>query len=295
MTEGAMYLAIGGALMLLDRLLPGLLDVYVPIIIALISILYTAKYDYKNGVVLGVCNLVITFLFGNIYLILFGTMASVCGIIYGSLCKRGYDKRILSLAAIIVFIVTEFVMTIFVLPIFGVSDMQEMSAIIREIGTSFNIAISDSMIRTIYASAIFFTGLIEGLLVHFLAVIVLPKMNVKVCVNSSIEKFKLPVPVAYVAFVFFAIMLFLSNTDIQSNVIYIIICLGMVGMLLLCVQGYFFALLYGYIVHKKNMSFMLILIIVLLMPLSFVVLAILGFLYATGPLQRYLENKKGTV
>ncbi len=295
MTEGAMYLAIGGALMLLDRLLPGLLDVYIPIAIALISILYTAKYDYQNGIILGVCNFFITFLFGNIYLILFNTLASICGIVYGSLCKRGYDKQILSLSAIIVFIIGEFIMTILILPIFGVSDMQEMNTMIQDLGASFNIAISDTMIKMVYAAAIFFTGLIEGLLVHLLAVIILPRLKVKVCTNASIEKFKLPPVVAYIAFIFFAIMLLIANMEISSDLVYIVMCFGMIGMLLLCMQGYFFALLYGYIIHKKNMSLMLILIIIFLMPLSFVVLAILGFLYATGPLQRYLENKKGTV
>lgn len=290
-----MYLAIIGALMLLDKFLPGLLDVYIPIFVAVILIVYTTKYDYLDSLLLSASAFVVTLLFGNIYLVIYDFIAIACGLIYGACAKRAMDKRLLCFVAMITFIIGEFIFTIFLLPLFGISDMQEMFDILKETFSSFNIAVTDTLLRSIYSMSIFFTGMIEGLLVHLLAVIVLAKLKIKVLASLSIENMKMPPIIGYICFGLFAIMAITYNMALPVNISYVIMCVGMICALLLCAQGYIFAIIYGYIVHKRNMALMVILIIIFLMPLSLIALVILGFLYATGPLDRYLKNKRGNV
>lgn len=288
-----MFLAIVGAILILDRLLSGIFNVYVPIIISVIIILYTTEYTLKDGLILSFGTFVLCLLFGSIYLLLYDVVAMIAGLLYGFLANRGADRRILLLGVSFVYIVGEFVLTIVILKLFGYGDLEESYAIIKEVASYYNVAVNEGLLALVYGLAIFFTGFLEGVLVHLLAIIILKKLKIKVIKSLSLDKLILNPIIAYAAFIFFMIMIVSLNYHINTALTYLIICLGLLSFVVLLVQGYIFLLVYGMIVYGKNLTWILILGIILLMPLSFFVLALLGFLYASGPLKRYLDKKRG--
>ncbi len=292
LTEGAMYLAIAGAVMLVNRLLSSIFDVYVPIIVAVIIILYTTKYTIKDGLILGVGTFILTFLFDTLYTLIYNVVAIFTGLIYGHFARKGTDKRLLMGTAILPFVIGEFIITIIILPVLGIETLEEMYEIISDIGRLYNLAISDSLLRLIYALVIFFTGAIEGILIHLLAVLCLKKLKIKVISTLSLEAMKIRPIYAYILLILIGITFMLGRFELGDTLTYGIYCFGIVAAVILIAQGYIFALLYGSLIHKRNVSFLLALIVIFFMPASFYTLLIIGFLYATGPLERYLEKRR---
>ena len=64
----------------------------------------------------------------------------------------------------------------------------------------------------------------------------------------------------------------------------------MIGAVSLYVIGIFFISLYGRLVLRKNLVFIAVLLS-LFMPILMLVVILIGFLYASGPLQRLLERR----
>ena len=294
LTEGAMYLAIIGAMMLANRMLSAFFDVYIPVVVGLIVILYTTKFSLRDGLVLAVGAFVLTFLFGTLYTYIYNVIAIFTGLIYGYFAKKGTDRRLLIGAATLPFIIGEYIITIIILPVLGLDSLEETYEMIIEIGRLYNMAISDSLLRLIYALVIFITGAFEGLLVHLLAVICLKKLKIKVISTLSLEAMKLKPQYAYILLMLVGLATVVGRFDLGDALTYGIYCFGIVAAIILIAQGYIFALIYGNIVHKRSVKLLLVLIVIFFMPASFFILMIMGFMYASGPLDRYLEKKRRT-
>ena len=71
---------------------------------------------------------------------------------------------------------------------------------------------------------------------------------------------------------------------------YIIICLSSLASLVLAYYGYLFANIYYSKKYKRKNNLIVLLFTIFLFPFSYVVLIVLGFLYGSGPLRKYLEN-----
>ncbi|MBO4919625.1 MAG: hypothetical protein J5365_05655, partial [Erysipelotrichaceae bacterium] len=66
--------------------------------------------------------------------------------------------------------------------------------------------------------------------------------------------------------------------------------IALLGTMVLLYYGYLFVILYGVIVLRRNVGSFFILL-AFFVPILLVVLMVLGFLYGSGPLRRYLESK----
>lgn len=286
-----MYLAIIGAMMLINQMYSALFDVYIPVVASVVIILYTCKYTIRDGIVLSICALVITFLFGTLYTYIYNFIAVITGVIYGHLAKIGTDKRLLMGSAAIPFIIGEFIVTIMILPILSLDSIEESLEMIRDIGLLYNLALPDNIVEIMYAFGIVFIGALEGILIHLLAVICLKKFKIKVIKTLSLDAMKLKPIYGYILLVMVALMMVIDRFNLGNDITYGIYCFGIVATIILIAQGYVFALLYGSR-SGQNSNFMLALIVIFLMPFSLFVLIIIGFLYATGPLERYLQNRR---
>ncbi len=295
-----MYLAIVGALMLVDRALSSFFDVYIPIVVAVVVILYTTRATLKDGLILSVGVFVLTFLFGSLYTMVYNVIATLTGIIYGHFAKKGADRRLLMGLAILAFVIGEFIVTVIVSPLLGYDSLAESYEMIAEtfevlagIG-GLVISISDGMVKLMIALVIFFTGALEGVLIHLLAVICLKKLKIKVIKTTPLDRAKLKPIYAYILLLLVGMMMVVERFALGEVLTYGIYCLGIVAAVILVAQGYIFALVYGAVVLKRNISLPLIFIVLFLFPESLLMLLILGFMYATGPLDRYLEKKRRT-
>ena len=73
---------------------------------------------------------------------------------------------------------------------------------------------------------------------------------------------------------------------------YSLMCLGVFSSLILFYYGYLFMIIYLKKKGGRVNIFLLLLAIFILMPFSYIILLVVGFLYGSGPLRRKLENEK---
>ena len=97
LTQGAMLLAILGALILIDRMTAYWFTEFVVLIAPIIIIIYIAMQSFKDGILLSVGVIIISFLLGNFqttYLI-YIPVGVITGLLYGFGVKKGLDKTTL--------------------------------------------------------------------------------------------------------------------------------------------------------------------------------------------------------
>ena len=122
LTTGAMLLAIIGALMLLDRQFSYFFDVYIVMIIPVVIIIYSAMHDIKDGAILSVCLLIITFIIGSssFNYLCYVPLGIIVGLGYSFFLKKNYSKQVLLLASIVLYTIGEIIVAFVLMPIFGI-------------------------------------------------------------------------------------------------------------------------------------------------------------------------------
>ena len=304
LTQGAMLLAIIGALMLIDRQLSfmfnDLILLSVPIVIAIFSTMYTLK----DGLPLCVGLLAMTILFGYLTTYIYMPISIIVGIAVSFSIKKNFDRRKISVIASIVYVIAEILVAFIILPLFGTSvksridtlyltyeEMMKVSGL-SAAGFTFN-NVSLFLLIMFVASTILM-GIMEGYLTGLLVTLLLKRLKIKDIGFKSAFDIKMPVYMAYILiFLTSCSFIVLKIPDFKTNyevLTYIIICLSSLASLVLAYYGYLFANIYYSKKYKRKNNLIVLLFTIFLFPFSYVVLIVLGFLYGSGPLRKYLEN-----
>ena len=285
-----MMLAIVGALILIDRMTAYWFTELVVLIMPVVIIMYTTMHAFKDGLMLCVGLLIISFLLGNfqyVYLI-YVPVGILTGLCYGFGIKRGMDKRRLLMVSIITYVFGELIATFVVYPLLGfpVAQMlEEYRLAMSQAGSItgmdysqiFSLAGLDfgKMIAIIYVISTIIMGAMEGVLIHLLSVFVLKRFKIKDLGTTNIFDLKPSPPVAYLAMLLASLSFFVSRVN-NETIYYIMVTLSIVGVIILMYYGYLFVILYGVIVLRRNIGGLFV-ILCFLIPGLFVLLVVLGF------------------
>ena len=305
LTQGAMMLAIIGALILIDRMTAYWFTELLVLMMPVVIIMYSAMHSFKDGVMLSVGLIIISFLLGNfqfVYLI-YVPVGIFTGLAYSLGLKRGYDKQTLMLIAILTYVVGEVIATFIIYPMLGfpIATMIEeyklaltqtgsivgfdYSSIFTMAGVDFN-----SVIIIVYIISTILLGAMEGFLIHLLSVFMLKRFKVMDLGTINIWDIKPNKTLTYICMFLTFAMYFTRYTNNQA-VFYACVTVSILAAMVLFYYGYLFVVLYGVIVLKRNVGSFFILL-ACLVPVLLIVLIVLGFLYGAGPLREYLERKK---
>lgn len=306
-TQGAMLLAIFGAMCGIDYMLGHLLDVFVSMIVPVIIIIYAAMNTNKDGIFLAlgiiIINLIINGL--DITYIVYVTIGVIVGISYGIGFNANLDKKSLLIISIVSFTFGELVSFFVINPLLGSTLSVMVNAYLEELKMTMNLAgmgqmldknplfgaNSTSFIITIMTISVVLTGVLEGVLIHFVSVVLLKRFKIKDF--GSLQNSALLKPNKIVAYVSMAMMMFFMfgerfvDFSINPDLFYALKAICLIGYFMLIRYGYIFVLNYYVIVLHRKPSILIVLLLVLFLS-SF--LAILGFLFAAGPLQNYLTK-----
>ena len=304
LTQGAMMLAIFGALILIDRMIAYAFTELVVLIAPIIIIMYSAMQTFKDGLLLSVGVIIISFLLGNfqtLYLI-FIPVGVVTGLAYSYGLQKGLNKTSLLFIACITYIVGEVAAAYVVYPLLGfpVSQMIEEFKIALNTtssmsGMNFNDVFKtaginfDNMIVIVYLLATILTGLLEGVLIHILAVFMLKRFKIKDLGRINIWDIKPNKVVSYISFLSLFSFFFKDKIG-NETVFYVLMTIAILGGFILIYYGYLFITIYGVVVLRRNIG-TIVVILSVFVPVVLLLLMILGFLYGAGPLRNYLEGK----
>ena len=298
-TMGAMLLALIGAVLVFNQLFAYLFDELLFLLYAVCIIIYATKYTLKDGMILSFGIVIITLLLGSVYSYVYMPLGIIAGITYSYGIKKDFDRSRLLILEIVIFIIGELAITLVVLPIFGIDFFKEMNLMIEGMkGTLIDSGVWDiigdvmnNMIVIVIIFSIMFMGVMEGILIHLLAIFLLKRFKIKDIKIVHLFALKIKPVFAYLAmaavFLVFGINYFKTNTLL----LYTTTTIALLGGFCLVAMGYIFLIVYGSIVLGKNIALYVILFTFLFFPYSLLVIMILGFLYGSGPLRRYIEGK----
>lgn len=308
LTQGAMMLAILGALILIDRMTAYLFTEFVVLIAPIIIIMYSCMQSFKDGLLLSIGVLIISFILGNfqiIYLI-YIPVGIITGLVYSYAVLKDMDKSTILFLACATYIVGEVISGYVIYPLIGfpVSQMLEefkltlgeassltgfsYENVFTSVGLDF-----DKIIVIFYLIATILTGALEGILIHILSLFLLKRFKIKDLGRVNIMNFKPNKILSYVCFL--SLFTFFFKDKIQNDTLsYILLTVAILGSCILIYYGYLFLVVYGAVVLRKNIGPIFV-IASLFIPTLLVVLVILGFLYGAGPLRNYIEEKANSI
>lgn len=308
LTQGAMMLAILGALILIDRMTAYWFTEFVVLIAPIIIIMYSAMQTFKDGLLLAVGIVIISFLLGNFQTlyIIYIPVGVITGLAYSYALNKGLDKSTLLFIACATYVVGEIIASYIIYPLLGfpVAQMIEelkvaltksgslggfdYSAIFNSAGFEF-----DKILVIIYLISTILMGAMEGLLIHILSIFLLKRFKIKDLGRVNLWDLKPNKVLSYVSFLSL-FSFFLRNKITNETVYYVLITLAILGFVVLMYYGYIFITLYGAIVYRKNIGVIFVLIS-FIFPALLIALVIMGFLYGAGPLRNYLEGKVNSI
>lgn len=301
-TLGAMLLALISTFMLLDKyLLASGMSEIIFLLLALVLIMYGAKYSLKDSFILAACLAIIMLLFSTITTWLYYPISLISASIYVYGLKHKWYRRKLFISLVLVMIVGEISIVLLVQPLFGVSWQQFFTATQEQVLQLFSMLplkanlsplILKRFIWVIVIFSLFLTGFLEAILVHLLAIYLLQRFQIQEIRKIDIIAYK-PTPLfAYLALTGCLPFFFLTYFKNNNILFIIVISLALLCAFYLLALAFIFLLIWGKIVYKRNFA---LFGFILLLFYNFIIIPylIIGFLYGSGPLFDYLQKKRG--
>ena len=302
LTTGAMLLAIIGAAMIIDRQLSYAFTNFIVLLVPIVIATYSTMYKVSDGILLCVGLLAFTVLFGSLTTYIYMPISIIVGVAVAVAIVKGFDRRKINFVAIITYTIAEILVVYAIMPLLGVSVSSQINNYIEAFDqmvkysgmeTTINSLIGNlsSLMAVMLVASTVLMGILEGFLTSLLTAFVLKRFNIKdIGLNSPLD-IKMPVWLAYTLMILTCLYMFVSNGVIENETIkYIVLALSVVASLILVYYGYFFVILYIRKMKMKINIFLVILAIILLLPLSYIILIVVGFLYGSGPLRKIIEN-----
>ena len=238
-THGAMLLAIVGAILLIDRyFLAFYFDEMVFLMQALCIILYACKYTIKDGFVISIGILVLTFLFGGLSSYVYVFVAILGGLSYAYGIKKGLDRRLLLLLISIVFILGEVMATVVVMPIMGIpfdtliSESEELMNAMPSLSLlNMTDGFKHTFILVTVIVSLILLGVLEGILVHFVSKILLSRFHILELNKVPADKLIMPIWLTYALIVPVFLTFAIRYLNEDSILIPIILVLSFLGSL----------------------------------------------------------------
>lgn len=300
LTQGAMLLAIIGALMLVDRQLSFLFEDLIVLLVPVVIVIYSAMYEIKDGALFSFGLVVLTILFGSTTSYIYMPISVVVGLGMSFCVKKNFDRRKIALMAIILFTIGEVIATFVVFPLLGIdlaSQIKELSDLLSKNGLTSSLQLMGinipSFLAVVYVATTVIIGMLEGYLTSLITVLLLKRLKVKDIGISNIMDLKISPLASYILFGL-SILMFINLQGLREKyeiLTYVLMCVSVMASLILAYYGYIFLLIYGKLSFGKKSVIFIILFVILMFPISVIVLMIVGFLYGAGPLQRVIEKK----
>ena len=297
-TFGAMMVAMVGVMLVINRQFANFFELYFLFIMPIPLIVFRVKYDLKFSIITAFSMIILSLLISFPTTVFYVISASVIGLVYGSLLKKDYSNLTLIITSILFSIIVNVFVAIIFSAFFGL-DFRETIRQTHEIIkytmqlSGVDIAVDLNILSVVISTLIILlTGVIEGLLIHVSANLVLRKLKVKIRPIKPIIEWELNKYLAY-AFMFFYVLFGLVNViDLPDVYQYVIIVLGLISSGVLMMFGYIGIVVFGLILYKKNISIIIILLTVFLSIIMLPLLVIFGFVYCVTDLKKDLIRRE---
>ena len=297
-TDGAMMIAIVGAVLLMDRQLAGTLSSMLLFLFPLPMVFYSAKYGLKaSGMVLGaLCALV--FILGTPQSMFFVISESVIGTIYGASVHAGTENRRILLRTLFLGGIVELLAMVIFASFFGydvTSEITEYTKIMDQLtaqtGVEFPVSLTNAdPLRTLFVISAILTGVMEGMVTHLAARLMLKRLRFPVPKSTPIEQYYPPKWTGYLAFGAMCVYYYSIFRPFDAEVYQTAaMALGTLGLIYLLGFGVLAILIFVPKVFPKIRMWLVLIVVLMVFTMS-LPLAITGFLYITTDLHERISK-----
>ena len=280
LTEGAMMCALFGMVLLLNRQLAEMLEVFFVVVLPLPLAVYTAKYGLKSGLVCAVSISFLSLMISSVTSIIYSIMSVVIGVVYGALVHRKASNGVLVSVTMVLTVFLEVLCMIVLAGMFGYSlseDALLMMEAFEQAGIDLN-GMGFNFFKMIAVMSIILSGVMEGFLVHMLANLLLKRLKIEIRPISPVSMWSVPKWVGYVSALLYIANQVVQHMEVSETVQLSVMAAGLVGTLVLVLFGYIACLILGMVKYKKNFALVLILLFMFIWP----VYVVMGFFYITN-------------
>ena len=305
-TYGALLSALLGVLLFVNRQLAGMLDTYMFWIVPLPVIVYCLKFGVKQSLVMGTSMVLLSFIIATPVTTFYVVGSVIAGIVYGDGVLKQRNTFQLILSVIVISLIVMFVSTFALAGVFGY-DLSSDLAYMKELMVTMLGSLGESdaaselikqltstrFLLSVLVIASVLTSVLEGILVHLLAFLVLKKLKMQLPPMVPLGEIKAPLVIKLFCF---GVMVANLMAGITSVTQYNDIILPLLTIV------YVFCMFYGYLLvvvflagrfpSPKSRALLVIPIIftMLMMP---VLTMVLGFLdMFTGIRDRIIREIK---
>lgn len=289
-TDGAMMIAIVGAVLLLDRQLAGTISSMVLFLFPLPMVFYAAKYGLRSsGMVLGALT-ALTFILGTPQSIFFVLSESIIGTVYGAGIYNKTDNRRILLRTLVMAGLVELLAMVVFASLFGYDITQEITqytAMIDEISatTEFTLPVSftdPAALKNLFVISAILTGVLEGVITHLVSRLMLKRLRFPLPKSTPIAEYYPPKWAGYLAFGTLCVYYYSLMRPFEREVYQTAAqALGTIGLIFLLGFGTVAILVLVPRRFPRIRPLALFLILIFMFILGSLLLAITGFLYIT--------------
>ena len=278
LTEGAMMCALFGLVLMINRQFAGILEIFFVYVLPLPLVVYTVKHGFKSGAVCAVSICFLSLMISTVSSMVYSIVAVLIGLVYGELCRRRFSNGVLISVTMILTMILEVMCCIVFASVFEY-NIYDDAKILMEAFAASGMQLSGDLgmnfFLVIAVMSILLTGVLEGILVHVFANVLMKRLKMEIVPISPIALWNVPKWVGYVSAVAFGSNYMAQMFHASETVQLCTLAAGMVGSLVLVFFGYVACLIVGMVKYKKNLTLLLILLFLFIWP----VYAILGWLY----------------
>ena len=278
LTEGAMMCALFGLVLMINRQFAGILEIFFVYVLPLPLVVYTVKHGFKAGLVCAVSICFLSLMISTLSSMVYSIVAVLIGLVYGELCRRKFSNGVLISVTMVLTMILEVMCCIVFAGVFGYdiyADAQLLMETFEASGLQLSGGLGMNFFMLIAVMFILLTGILEGILVHVFANVLMKRLKMQIVPISPIALWNVPKWVGYVSAVAFGSNYAAQLLQAGETVQLCTLAAGTVGSLVLVFFGYVACLMMGMVKYKKNLTLILIVLFVFIWPMY----AVLGYFY----------------
>lgn len=278
LTEGAMMCALFGLVLMINRQFAGILEIFFVYVLPLPLVVYTVKHGFKSGAVCAVSICFMSLMISTLSSMVYSIVAVLIGLVYGELCRRKFSNGVLISVTMVLTMILEVMCCIVFAGVFGYdihADAQLLMETFAASGMQLPGNLGVKFFLLIAVLSVILTGVLEGILVHVFANVLMKRLKMEIVPISPIVLWNVPKWVGYVAAVCFASNYVAQLLHASETVQLCALAAGTIGSLVLVFFGYVACLMMGMVKYKKNLTLILIVLFIFIWPMY----VVLGYFY----------------
>ncbi|MBR5290668.1 MAG: DUF2232 domain-containing protein [Erysipelotrichaceae bacterium] len=278
LTEGAMMCALFGLVLMINRQFAGILEIFFVYVLPLPLVVYTVKHGFKSGAVCAVSICFMSLMISTLSSMVYSIVAVLIGLVYGELCRRKFSNGVLISVTMVLTMILEVMCCIVFAGVFGYdihADAQLLMETFAASGMQLPGNLGVKFFLLIAVLSVILTGVLEGILVHVFANVLMKRLKMEIVPISPIVLWNVPKWVGYVAAVCFASNYAAQLLHASETVQLCTLAAGTIGSLVLVFFGYVACLMMGMVKYKKNLTLILIVLFIFIWPMY----VVLGYFY----------------